>query len=1150
MTPAFAFLFVFGLVYGAAKFFGELVPPVAGLFYIVTAATLVVALLVSDQTSGQSSPVGFYRRVSGTVIELGTFLALSFLFLIPVASIVFAIFGYPFPALFGLTSTTSFAVVMTPVFLVLGLWAYPWLTTRFAIWTKGLRRLFRFVRFGRGGSAQFAGFLDEWASPARPGSLLLGKSLFSSPGYDRKVGFNDDRGFLTIATSRTGKGRSAIIPNLLTWPGSALVIDPKGTNAAVTAARRGFGGGRVTSFLGQSVYVVDPFDIVPGEDSVFYNPLHMIDPESDTVAEDIGLIADALVVPDTEGDTHWSEGAQQILAGLIAHLVTTDGDLKASLTDLRDIVNMDRDSFDAILESMSGNYEAAGLAAGAAALVLNAGPNERGSLMTTVLRNTAWLDSEAIRRVLGTSRTSFDLRDIKRKPMTVYVVLPPYLLEEHKRFMRLFVNLSIRAMSVGPKPKHPVLFLLDEFFSLGKLSQMEKAAGLLAGYGLKLWPVVQNIGQLKQLYPKNWLTFIANTGAVQIFGVNDRETADEIVQMLGKMARMEKVGDRMNRVIANLREGPEVGQDLSRETGRQIILRSGDDPMLLGRIDYDKTYPLNWYNPDPDHSGPGKMQALRDWLQRRKDRAMPAYYRAASWLAGMRKQYERQVNLARKAEKAQKRLADPDRWGQIEGLLAKDASSREREPEIKAVREARERVAKKAGPKPDTKAERRPPRRAKRKSGKGSAMEELETLIGLDAVKKQVRSVVAEIKRDELRREHGLPVTPVSRHLVFTGNPGTGKTTVARIVGSVYKELGLLKKGHLVEVSRKDLAGETWGSGMGKTDAAIKKALDGILFIDEAYSLHLGHTTRHGDPLGEEVITTLLAAMENHRARLIVIAAGYGDDMQRFIDANAGLASRFKTFIDFPDYDEKALRAIFEQMAGSAGYVLTDEASAKATILMRSLDAQKGKGFGNGRAVRNILEQVLSKQAERLSTMDGLTKDDLVTLEADDIPDAPEGSGRDDAGEESGGEKREPPHEKKVADGTPARPKAAKRSPRQLPVPAAAPLPADEPDFDGMDIFELTEALKEIGAEQESLTERERAEMEALHRERENRLTGDPENRRAIEREFIRRELALIKEHQRVAEVFRAKLDRVRGAKAMQAPQPHPADSDSETTKP
>lgn len=477
----------------------------------------------------------------------------------------------------------------------------PWAKYALGRSLKPLLDLVRVSKFGQGGSAAFGGILDDWAARYRPGSILLGASLYD---HRWKVGHSDDRGFLTIASSRSGKGRSAIIPNLILWPGSALVIDPKGTNAAVTAKRR--------AQLGQTVYVVDPFGITPFADDARagFNPLGAIDFKSNQVTEDIRLIADALVVSDGAQESHWNEAAQTIIAGLIAHLLASGKG--TTLNDLRRVTKQGNAALDALFGDMLHDHSAGGLPAAAAALVTNAGPNERGSFYTTVMRNLSWLDSVAMQKAL--SKSDFDLGDLKRKAMTVYIVLPPDMLSQHKRFMRLFVTGAINAISQGERGRHKVLFLLDEFYSLGNIALIEKAAGLLSGYGMKLWPIVQNLTQLRQLYPDNWETFFANAGAVQVFSVNDRATAEYLTARLGSRVMHAKAGQQVLRTVAALREVEELGRDVSRERLRQIIYRSGDDPLVLRRMQYDKDFPASDFAPDPDYAGAPK----RSWSDRLK----------------------------------------------------------------------------------------------------------------------------------------------------------------------------------------------------------------------------------------------------------------------------------------------------------------------------------------------------------------------------------------------------------------------------------------------------------------------------------------------------------------------------------------------------
>ena len=230
-----------------------------------------------------------------------------------------------------------------------------------------------------------------------------------------------------------------------------------------------------------------------------------------------------------------------------------------------------------------------------------------------------------------------------------------------------------------------------------------------------------------------------------------------------------------------------------------------------------------------------------------------------------------------------------------------------------------------------------------------------------------------------------MPQLDLTPHLVFTGNPGTGKTTVARIVGKIYKNIGLLKSGHLIEADRADLVGEYVGHTAPKTKAVIDKAMDGVLFIDEAYSLD---SLNGPNDFGKEAIVTLIAQMEENHGRLVVIVAGYKDEMEHMIGINPGLKSRFKTIIDFQDYSPGDLFKILAHMAAQAGIRFSVDAMTAASWLMESLDTGK-KGFGNGRTVRNIFEEILARQAERLAGPT-LRKVDVTVFEKEDIPKAGE----------------------------------------------------------------------------------------------------------------------------------------------------------------
>jgi len=259
-------------------------------------------------------------------------------------------------------------------------------------------------------------------------------------------------------------------------------------------------------------------------------------------------------------------------------------------------------------------------------------------------------------------------------------------------------------------------------------------------------------------------------------------------------------------------------------------------------------------------------------------------------------------------------------------------------------------------------------------------MGELYSLVGLTTVKEDVESLRNLIKIQALRAEQGLPNSPVSYHCVFTGNPGTGKTTVARIVAGVYKELGLLKKGHLVETDRSGLVGEYVGQTAPKTNAKIDEALDGVLFIDEAYSLLGGE-----NDYGAEAIATLLKRMEDDRKRLVVILAGYTDEIKGFIDSNPGLQSRFNRYIHFCDYSSEELMDIFKLNLKKSHYKIKRDAFELLQYKINETVAHKDKNFGNARYVRNIFERIIQNQANRLARLSSIDSSELSLITRDDI---------------------------------------------------------------------------------------------------------------------------------------------------------------------
>lgn len=260
-------------------------------------------------------------------------------------------------------------------------------------------------------------------------------------------------------------------------------------------------------------------------------------------------------------------------------------------------------------------------------------------------------------------------------------------------------------------------------------------------------------------------------------------------------------------------------------------------------------------------------------------------------------------------------------------------------------------------------------------------MEQLDSLVGLDTVKKEVKNLINLVKVRKLRQENDLPVPPMSFHMVFLGNPGTGKTTVARLISGLYAAIGVLSKGQLVEVDRSGLVAGYVGQTALKTQEVIQSALGGVLFIDEAYSLASGGE----NDFGREAIETLLKAMEDHRDDLVVIVAGYTGPMEKFIHSNPGLESRFNRYFFFPDYDGNQLTEIFRIQCKKNSYTLTPEADEAALKMFTRLYEERDENFGNGRDVRNCFEDMVVRQSNRVAALESPSKEDLITVKPEDL---------------------------------------------------------------------------------------------------------------------------------------------------------------------
>lgn len=261
-------------------------------------------------------------------------------------------------------------------------------------------------------------------------------------------------------------------------------------------------------------------------------------------------------------------------------------------------------------------------------------------------------------------------------------------------------------------------------------------------------------------------------------------------------------------------------------------------------------------------------------------------------------------------------------------------------------------------------------------------LSEIDSMVGLKKVKEEVNDLIAYQKVQKIRQENNLHITKSTLHLAFLGNPGTGKTTVARIIGRIYKQIGLLSKGHFVEVSRTDLIAGYQGQTALKVKKVIEKSKGGVLFIDEAYSIT---ENKNSDSYGRECLTELTKALEDYRDDLVVIVAGYTEPMKKFFESNPGLKSRFNTFIEFEDYSAIELEKILEQMCMKNDYILSENLKIKIKEYFSKIVQEKQENFANARLARNIYDDLVMNHAKRVVNLENYTKEDLSLIIDEDL---------------------------------------------------------------------------------------------------------------------------------------------------------------------
>lgn len=474
---------------------------------------------------------------------------------------------------------------------------------------------------GRGGSARWAStptYQRHEAKASQVNSkIILGRSLFDDDPERRIVGIGDDAHLITIGMTGSGKSTTVLLPNLAMYGGSAIILDPKGELAMATFQCRSSKywlkeqtiSERVTHHhrTGRS-FVLDPFGETQDLPRNNYNLLSEVDINSDRVRELLSAISDGCVTPEGEDNKHFEEMAKYFIEGIIAHVLSRYPEEYHNLPFVFDLVHgIDRDlkvadptRFNELLYVMMKNDAAGGLPQQVAAKILEMGDREKGSVLSTIARSLKWIGDPAMRKHLETADFKFsELNTVAyvgpdqayHNATSVYIVLPDGLMKEQMRWLRCLISVSLTLIkNVKEKPSIPTLFVMDEFPRLGgKIEAIAEGFGILRGYGIKLWAFVQDIGQLQEDYPERWSSMTANS-TVQVFGVNDLETAEWVSETVGSAIQRRKEGRIKKKVIHEavypLLTPNEVIMKLGKTENRQLVRTAEGFPMRLERCSY------------------------------------------------------------------------------------------------------------------------------------------------------------------------------------------------------------------------------------------------------------------------------------------------------------------------------------------------------------------------------------------------------------------------------------------------------------------------------------------------------------------------------------------------------------------------------------